>query len=798
MTDEATTTTTAAAATTGPVELLRIQRELAFRLAAAVDREQVVAGVLDAVVALAGIDAVGIYTATDDDNSLHLVASHGVSAGFVDRVRVWRTDMSLGRQALTGRSVAADHRRMLAEPGLKELLDEGLRCEVVVPVEVAGRIELVLALASRVLDVVPAALSEAAETIAYVAAGAVGRVAVEHMRRVCDERSREVLQMQYQLAAALVAARQVDEALGCVIDGILMAEWADAAAVFMYDSGAQQMLLAAQRGGSVAFIESVATIPLDSPEAVTVLSGTPLYTTTGDSDLSSVQRNCTAEGLRGRALIPVMRDGHVIAAIAAASWHHEECPPHIRTAFEGCALQVGAALRRLEAEEALRESEAALHRAQRIAHIGTWRWEPDSDAVWWSDEMYSIYGRDPASFEPDISFLTQFVYPEDREPDIQLLPQRAQEMVSTVFEQRLVRADGSLRRVQMQLETAIDERGALKAVLGVVHDLTERRRTEDALALRVRFERAIATIATVLLEGREGAVEHVLRELLAASDASRVYLYENFHHPHDGIVTREVAEACAPGVGRQSDAPSVRHQPWQDGVFERWRQLLSGGEAVRGLVEHFPPAERAVLEPSGVVSLLALPVTVGGEWWGFIGFDDTVVARQWLDEDVLLLRTAANMVAAYLERNRDRVRLVEHSRERAEAGYLLIARHLTDVIWTADLDLRFSYVSPAVERLLGYRDEEFLQRSLADVLGDGGAARVREVLAAELRAERAGAGESPDPNRIRVLTLPVRAHGRGMVPCEHTVTFRRDPSGRPIGLVGICRAVASSDAIADQ
>ena len=52
---------------------------------------------------------------------------------------------------------------------------------------------------------------------------------------------------------------------------------------------------------------------------------------------------------------------------------------------------------RKQAEESLRRKEMELTEAQRLAGVGSWQWDPDSDTVVWSEELYRIAGRDPES-----------------------------------------------------------------------------------------------------------------------------------------------------------------------------------------------------------------------------------------------------------------------------------------------------------------------------------------------------------------------------------------------------------------
>lgn len=58
-------------------------------------------------------------------------------------------------------------------------------------------------------------------------------------------------------------------------------------------------------------------------------------------------------------------------------------------------MQIGSIIKRIQAEETLRESEASLANAQRIAHLGSWEWNVVTNEIRWSDEIYRIFGVTP-------------------------------------------------------------------------------------------------------------------------------------------------------------------------------------------------------------------------------------------------------------------------------------------------------------------------------------------------------------------------------------------------------------------
>lgn len=91
--------------------------------------------------------------------------------------------------------------------------------------------------------------------------------------------------------------------------------------------------------------------------------------------------------------------------------------------------------------------------------------------------------------------------------------------------------------------------------------------------------------------------------------------------------------------------------------------LEHGGE-ILGVVRNFPVNERAILEPQDILSILVLPIFAAGEWWGFIGFDDCITERKWLDVDKEMLRTATSLIGQALSRE------ILHSKLRHRTGEL--------------------------------------------------------------------------------------------------------------------------------
>jgi len=175
-----------------------------------------------------------------------------------------------------------------------------------------------------------------------------------------------------------------------------------------------------------------------------------------------------------------------------------------------------------------------------------------------------------------------------------------------------------------------------------------------------RYEYALARCSALLLRrGGFKAAPVVLSEALEplrqASEADRVYLFQNYEDEALGLCTRRKVEVLRPGTPSASDT-SPDHFPYQPD-FGRWPGVLQAGQPVHGPVDQFPGDEAARLRAHGVASILVLPVWVMGEWWGILGFDDLSNPRTWTETDVRLLETAAQVLGAFLERGLSQERL---------------------------------------------------------------------------------------------------------------------------------------------
>ena len=229
-----------------------------------------------------------------------------------------------------------------------------------------------------------------------------------------------------------------------------------------------------------------------------------------------------------------------------------------------------------------RRAERRLAEAQRLAQLGSFDWDVDTDDISWSREMYRIFGEEPENFVPTPGALAERIVEEDRGR----VGEQVREVVAHGGEfdafAQIRRRDGQLRDVRLR-GSHVPVPGATRGhLLGICQDLTDVRLAEKARAEAVErfrsvFQRAPVGIGLIAPHGRFALVNEALAQLLGRSPAALLdCTVADVTHPDD------VAES-ADAVRRMATGELAE---WND----QWRYVRPTGEvrwgSVRALLLH--------------------------------------------------------------------------------------------------------------------------------------------------------------------------------------------------------------------
>jgi len=217
----------------------------------------------------------------------------------------------------------------------------------------------------------------------------------------------------------------------------------------------------------------------------------------------------------------------------------------IRSISEGVKNEQGAPVRfvgtdqdvtqQVKATELLREGEARLKSAERMAHVGNWIWDIKVNRVSCSEEMLRILGQ-PQDYEPSYEESFQLVTPQDRE--------RADDWVRTCLAERrgnrievqIRRPDGEVRKVVCRSEVLLDEDGSPARMFGTCQDVTDVRRAQEEALARQKLE-SLGTLAS----GIAHDFNNLLGAMLAQAELATTELATGSHPDEALEQIREVA-----------------------------------------------------------------------------------------------------------------------------------------------------------------------------------------------------------------------------------------------------------------
>jgi len=135
----------------------------------------------------------------------------------------------------------------------------------------------------------------------------------------------------------------------------------------------------------------------------------------------------------------------------------------------------------LELNQKLQKSEDMLNRSQRMAKLGSWELDLSNDHLFWSDEVYRIFGLQPQEFAATYETFLERVHPDDRKAVDEAYTTSLDENRDgyDIVHRVVKKSTGEVRTVQEKCTHFRDESGQIIRSLGMVHDITERQKAEE-------------------------------------------------------------------------------------------------------------------------------------------------------------------------------------------------------------------------------------------------------------------------------------------------------------------------------
>jgi PAS domain S-box-containing protein len=174
------------------------------------------------------------------------------------------------------------------------------------------------------------------------------------------------------------------------------------------------------------------------------------------------------------------------------------------------------------------------------------------------------------------------------------------------------------------------------------------------------------------------------------------------------------------------------------------------------------------------------------------GSDDVVA---WYETRIIPIKKEKQVVySMLLVKDITACKQAKETLQASESRYRLLADNVSDIIWTTDMNLRYTYVSPSIKRLRGYNVEEIMGQTVEMTLTPASLDVANKALTEELAIESKA---QKDLSRSRMLELEHICKDGSTVWTEVKMTFLRDPEGRPVGILGVTRDISERKQLED-
>jgi PAS domain S-box-containing protein len=455
---------------------------------------------------------------------------------------------------------------------------------------------------------------------------------------------------------------------------------------------------------------------------------------------------------------------------------------------------IGAAIARQEDERALAES------GQRYRMVV----ENVSDVIWIADAsgrptfvsraILNLLGYDEKEalkLDP-----AQFIAEESRRAWLNLYDRTTRAIaeekatgnmpdVPQHLELEMVHRDGQTVWVEASWMFRRDHAGDVIGYQGVFHDVTDRRRIEIERARREALLQIVTEAAEILLRTADWRehIEPIIARTGRALGVSRLLVFENRTAP-DRRVLSSPWRVWEDGVTAGPFDPEKNQDlDFEEMGFGAMVQKLSRGEVFAGHLDDLPGPLWGFFNRLRLKSVLMVPLFVGEAWWGFFAFEECRQPRVWTAAEIDILKTLSGAIGAAIQRQEAEQAIAE-----SESKYRLVVENIRDVIWTVDLELRLTYLSPSMEGMLGYTAEEMLGQSPLQYL----APESRRHLGESYRRALKAIEDKPDPDSdpaSPVIELQMIRKNGSLIWTETVWSYQLDAYGQVIGGQGMTRDI---------
>lgn len=243
---------------------------------------------------------------------------------------------------------------------------------------------------------------------------------------------------------------------------------------------------------------------------------------------------------------------------------------------------------------------------------------------------------------------------------------------SVTLRKRYIHKNGSDVWVKVNATIVRDKGGNPTLWLGIVQNISDELRFQEELEEHKGYLYCAAKVAEILLTEQDfdTAINNSFSLMGSISYADRIYLFENdYNEQTDEWFMTQTFEWVRGGITKQINNTVLQRLNYSDSN-PRWRDIMLKKGFINELVKDLPADERAVLEPQEIRAILAVPIYLQNEWWGFIGFDNCTSEKKYSTAEESMLQSAAIAIGGAIQREKTNRQLYEAKTKAEEMNRL--------------------------------------------------------------------------------------------------------------------------------
>lgn len=291
-----------------------------------------------------------------------------------------------------------------------------------------------------------------------------------------------------------------------------------------------------------------------------------------------------------------------------------------------------------------------MHDAQRIARIGNWELDAKTRELWWSDEIYRLFGQDPNEVGATYDLFLQLVHIEDREAVNEAVMNALAGPEPYAIDHRIILPDGTVRTMHSRAEVTLDDDGDAVRMAGTVHDITERKRAELEIAHKAEYQAMLAEVSSSLTAARSNDIDdkvaYCLKLIGTTCGLDVVSIW---------WVVDEKSYVIASHNWEPNGRSGKHDQVLRSDIPWIYEQLAGCKAVVVDDVDDMPEdavTDQEILRRRGRKSIVLIPLLSDKLLEGSCAFATTRRKRAWSDETIAELKLVAETLGVALARLR--------------------------------------------------------------------------------------------------------------------------------------------------